>query len=121
MVILTDEEKSMLQGEQGHVRQACMQYLVEMCEIAGAERLVDLDGTGDMHTPGLNFRYHPFTFEEVKQLAEEGAKFKIPTFAIKPPSRVRRRYTAGRAAICATGPETASTTRSSTIQPCRRK
>ena len=85
MVILTDEEKSMLQGEQGHVRQACMQYLVEMCEIAGAERLVDLDGTGDMHTPGLNFRYHPFTFEEVKQLAEEGAKFKIPTFADKAP------------------------------------
>jgi predicted aconitase len=85
MVNLTDEEKSILQGEQGRVRQVCMQYLVEMCEIAGAERLVDLDGTGDMHTPGIALAHYPFTFEEVKQLADEGGTFKIPTFANKAP------------------------------------
>ena len=85
MVNLTDEEKSILQGEQGHVKQACMQYLVELCEIAGAERLVDLDGTGDMHTPGIGNRHYPYTFEEVKRLADEGVKFKIPTFADKTP------------------------------------
>ena len=44
-VKLTEEEKRMLEGEQGKVRQICMEYLVEMCEISGAERLVDLDGT----------------------------------------------------------------------------
>ena len=53
VVKLTDDEKRMLQGEMGSVRQTCMAYLVEMAEIAGAERLVDLDGTGDMHAPGI--------------------------------------------------------------------
>jgi predicted aconitase len=51
MVNLTDDEKRMLQGEDGVIPQVCMQYLVEMCQVAGAEKLVDLDGTGDMHTP----------------------------------------------------------------------
>ena len=44
-VKLTDEEKRMLQGEAGKVPRICMEYLVEMCQISGAERLVDLDGT----------------------------------------------------------------------------
>ena len=90
MVQLTDEEKRMLQGEEGRVRQACMQQLVELCEIAGAERLVDLDGTGDMHSPmfgpGMGgSRYYPIEFQEIVELAEQGAKFKIPTFANKAP------------------------------------
>ena len=85
MVSLTDDEKRMLQGEEGHVRQACMQYLVETCEIAGAERLIDLDGTGDMHTPMFGSGIYAYTFEDVKELAEQGAKFKIPTFADKGP------------------------------------
>ena len=46
VVKLTDNEKRMLQGEMGSVRQTCMAYLVEMAEIAGAERLVDLARMG---------------------------------------------------------------------------
>ena len=40
---LTDEEKRILDGAEGIVKQKCMQYLVEMCQIAGAEKLIDLD------------------------------------------------------------------------------
>lgn len=76
----------MLEGEAGPIRQVCMQYLVEMCKIAGAERLIDLDGTGDMHTPGNQMSpYYGFTLEQLKELVESGATFKIPTFADKPP------------------------------------
>jgi len=86
MVYLTDDEKRMLQGEAGKIPQICMQYLVEMCEIAGAERLVDLDATGDMHTPGNVFSaYYSFTLEDLEELAATGAQFKIPTFANKSP------------------------------------
>jgi predicted aconitase len=86
MVHLTDDEKRMLQGEDGKIPQVCMQYLVEMCEIAGAERLVDLDGTGDMHTPGNAMSpFYTFTLEELEALADSGAHFKIPTFADKSP------------------------------------
>lgn len=85
-VKLTDEEKRMLNGERGKVRQVCMQYLVEMCEIAGAERLVDLDGTGDMHTPGIVMSpYYGITIDDLRELAEAGEHFKIPTFADKSP------------------------------------
>ena len=31
MPALTDEEKRILQGEEGTVKQKCMQYLVELC------------------------------------------------------------------------------------------
>jgi predicted aconitase len=85
-VTLTDDEKRMLQGEAGKIPQVCMQYLVEMCQAAGAERLVDLDGTGDMHTPGNQMSpYYGFSYEDLKALADSGAYFRIPTFADKPP------------------------------------
>ena len=75
-VQLTDDEKRMLQGEDGVIPQVCMQYLVEMCEIAGAERLVDLDGTGDMHTPGNQLSpYYGFTYDQLKELADSGRAF----------------------------------------------
>ncbi len=83
---LTDEEKRMLQGESGLVPQRCMQYLVEECEASGAERLVDLDGTGDFHTPMTSMSsYYQFELEDLKDLVESGAHFKIPTFANKSP------------------------------------
>ena len=83
---LTDDEKRMLQGEEGTVKQKCMQYLVEMCRIAGAERLVNLDGTGDMHTPGLSLSMHyVITVDELAEFAESGGRFAIPTFADKSP------------------------------------
>jgi predicted aconitase len=85
-VFLTDEEKRMLQGEQGIIPQVCMQYLVEMAEIAGAERLVDLDGTGDLHTPGNQLSpFYGFTLGDLEKLAASRAHFKIPTFANKSP------------------------------------
>ena len=83
---LTDEEKKILQGDEGVVKQKCMQYLVEMCRIAGAERLVDLDGTVDMHTPGLSLSQHyVITLDEIAEFANSGGRFKIPTFADKSP------------------------------------
>ncbi|MDR3294391.1 MAG: aconitase X catalytic domain-containing protein [Clostridiales Family XIII bacterium] len=83
---LTDEEKRMLHGDEGVVRQKCMQYLVAQCEASGAERLIDLDGTGDFHTPATAMaKSFEFSLEELKELAESGAKFKIPTFANKAP------------------------------------
>ena len=80
-VKLTDEEKRMLQGERGSVRQTCMAYLVEMAQIAGAERLVDIDGTGDMHAPGLTMSpYYIISIEELRELVESGGRFAVPTF-----------------------------------------
>ena len=85
-VKLTDEEKRILQGEDGPVPQVCMEYLVDLCEISGAERLVDLDGTGDLHTPGNQLSpFYGFSYEDLKALAASGAHFKIPTFANKSP------------------------------------
>lgn len=85
-VKLTDDEKRMLQGEAGKVPQICMEYLVEMCQISGAERLIDLDGTGDLHTPGLTMSpYYKIELEDLRELAESGGHFKIPTFANKSP------------------------------------
>ncbi len=86
MVKLTDDEKRMFQGEDGFVPQICMEYLVEVCEVSGAERLVDLDGTGDFHTPMTSMSpFYEFSFEELKKLVDTGARFKIPTFANKAP------------------------------------
>ena len=85
-MILNDEEKRMLQGEMGFVPRKCMEYLVEECEVSGAERLIDLDGTGDMHTPQTSMSpYYEFPLEELRKLADSGAQFKIPTFANKSP------------------------------------
>jgi hypothetical protein len=85
-VKLTDEEKRMLDGECGSVRRTCMAYLVEMAEIAGAERLIDLDGTGDMHTPGLALSpFYEITEDELRELVANKDYFKIPTFADKSP------------------------------------
>lgn len=86
MVFLTDAEKRILQGEEGHVPQLCMQFLVEMAQVSGAEKLIDLDGTGDFHSPqNALVPFYQFPFEELKALVESGAHFKIPTFANKSP------------------------------------
>ncbi len=83
---LTDEEQRILQGEEGVVKQKCMQYLVELCQISGAEKLVDIDGTCDMHTPGLALSQHiQITFDELSDFANNGGRFAVPTFANKSP------------------------------------
>jgi len=52
-------------------------------EAAGAERLVDLDGTVDLH-PGTHWvPDYIITPEEIDACAERGEKFKVPTFANK--------------------------------------
>ena len=86
MVHLTDDEKRILQGECGRVRQKCMEFLVKQCEVTGAERLIDIDGTGDIHTPGTSMaKDYEITLDELRELADSGAKFKIPTFINKMP------------------------------------
>jgi hypothetical protein len=61
-------------------------YLAEECEVSGAERLIDLDGTGDFHTPWTSMSPHyEFSLEELRKLVDTGAKFRIPTFANKSP------------------------------------
>jgi len=83
---LTDEEKRIYQGEEGTVKQKCMEYLVDLCQVSGAERLVDLDGTGDMHSPGLGLGPNiTITLEELTEFADKGGRFAIPTFADKSP------------------------------------
>ena len=80
---LTDEEKRILDGEQGDIKQRCMKFIVDYGEVAGAERLVDIDGTVDLH-PGSGWvGEYDIKREEVAELAAKGERFKIPTFADK--------------------------------------
>jgi len=80
---LTDEEKRILNGEQGEIAQKCMDFLVAYGEAAGAEKLVDVDGTVDLH-PGTHWvPDYIITPEEIDACAERGEKFKVPTFANK--------------------------------------
>ena len=83
MMHLTDEEKRILDGEQGRVAQKCMQFLVDYGEAAGAERLVDLDGTVDLHPDQFPVPDYVITLEEIETLADKGEKFKVPTFGEK--------------------------------------
>lgn len=80
---LTDEEKDMLEGGQGEIKQKCMQFLVDYGEAAAAERLIDLDGTVDLHPGTFWVRHYSLTPEEIETLARKGEKFKVPTFANK--------------------------------------
>ena len=83
---LTDEEKRMLDGEQGDIKQRCMKFLVDYGEAAGAERLVDIDGTVDLHPgPGWVSDYD-IKLEEIAELAARGERFKVPTFSDKSPA-----------------------------------
>ncbi len=84
-MILTDDEKRILEGEQGEIAQRCMRFLVDYGDAAGAERLVTLDGTVDLH-PGGGGNWvaaYQVTLEEIAELARKGEKFKVPTFADK--------------------------------------
>lgn len=80
---LTDEEKGILDGKQGEVAQKCMQFLVAYGDAAGAEILVDLDGTVDLHPGQFWVPDYVITPEEIEALADKGEKFKVPTFANK--------------------------------------
>jgi predicted aconitase len=80
---LTDEEKRLLDGKHGEIKQKCMEFLVAYGEAAGAERLIDLDGTVDLHPGQFWVPDYVITPEEIDALANKGEKFKVPTFANK--------------------------------------
>ncbi|MDR1204469.1 MAG: aconitase X catalytic domain-containing protein, partial [Peptococcaceae bacterium] len=84
-MILNDEEKKILDGGQGYLAQKCMNYLIRYGEAAGAARLVDIDGTADIHPGKINwFPDYSITMEEVADAAKRGERFKVPTFSNKP-------------------------------------
>ena len=73
---LNDEEKRILDGEAGYIAQKCMKFLVDYGEAAGAERLVDIDGTADIH-PGNNpcwIADYAITPEEIEECAKRGER-----------------------------------------------
>ena len=80
---LTDEEKGILDGKQGVVARKCMEFLVAYGKAAGAEVLVDLDGTVDLHPGQFWVPDYVITQEEIQALVDKGEKFKVPTFANK--------------------------------------
>jgi predicted aconitase len=85
-MILTDEEKKVLDGQSGFLSQKCMQFLLAYGEAAGAECLVDIDGTVDIHA-GNNPCWVPdykVSNEEIEDAAKRGRRFKVPTFCNKP-------------------------------------
>ena len=85
-MFLTDDEKRILDGKQGALASKCMQFLVAYGEAAGAECLVDIDGTVDLHG-GSNPCWvadYTITHEEIIEAAKKGEKFKVPTFGNKP-------------------------------------
>jgi predicted aconitase len=79
-MFLNEEEKRILSGEKGEIAARCMKFLVDYGEVAGAERLVDLDGTVDMHPEAGWVGEYNITKAEVAELARKGEKFKVPTF-----------------------------------------
>lgn len=63
-----------------------MSFIVAYGEAAGADKLVDIDGTADLH-PGLLSLVgdkFPITDQDLEELVRRGEKFRVPTFANKP-------------------------------------
>ena len=79
---LTDEEKRILDGEKGEIAQRSMSFLVEYGEAAGAERLIDIDGTVDVHPLADWIPQYAVTLDEVRELVKKGERFKVPTLPI---------------------------------------
>jgi predicted aconitase len=80
---LNDDEKRILEGERGEIARRCMKFLVDYGEAAGAGRLIDLDGTVDMHPVTGWVGSYEVTLDEVAELAAKGERFKVPTFSDK--------------------------------------
>jgi predicted aconitase len=82
-MFMTDEEKQILDGQQGEIAQRCMKFLVDYGEAAGTKRLVDLDITVDLH-PGAGWvGEYEIQKNEIAELARKGERFKVPTFSDK--------------------------------------
>ena len=99
---LNDDEKGILDGGQGEIAQRCMEFLVDYGEAAGAERLVDLDGTVDLH-PGTFW----VTDLQSSPRRDRGAREQRERNSRCRPLRTRR------------PPRASSTTDGRTAAPCR--
>lgn len=77
MMKLTDEEKSMLDGEKGDVVQQCMKILVTLGEIYGAEKMLPVNS---VHSPGVSYRVTGDAgLNYVKEVSERQGRFRVPT------------------------------------------
>lgn len=73
---LTDEEKGMLAGEKGPLVKKCMEVLVALGEIYGAEKMIKIQ---NVHSPGVSYRVAGDAgLEYVCDASEQGC-FCVPT------------------------------------------
>ncbi|HHW43453.1 MAG TPA: DUF521 domain-containing protein [Desulfotomaculum sp.] len=76
-MILTDEEKRMLEGEFGEPVQKAMEMLVAIGDIYGAEKMIPVKSA---HIAGLSLKTHGTAgMEWAEEMARNGAKVKVPT------------------------------------------
>lgn len=74
---LTDEEKRMLDGQEGPAVQMAMEMLVALGDIYGAERFEPVTSA---HVAGLSLKSHGIAgMEWVEDLARSGGRVKVPT------------------------------------------
>ncbi len=72
---LTDIEKEMLEGKQGKLVQKCMEILVTLGEIYGAEKMIEIN---NVHSPGVSYRVAGDAgLDYVKEASTQG-KFAVP-------------------------------------------
>lgn len=73
---LTDKEKGMLDGKEGPLVQKCMEILVTLGDIYGAERMIEIN---NVHTPGVSYRVTGDAGLEYICDASEQGNFCVPT------------------------------------------
>jgi predicted aconitase len=74
---LTDEEKRMLNGDEGEVVQQCMKVLVTLGDIYGAEKMLPVNS---VHSPGVSYRVTGDAgLGYVEDVSKKGGHFKVPT------------------------------------------
>jgi len=75
-MLLTDEEKRMLDGGEGKIIQKCMKVLVTLGDIYGAEKMLPIQ---NVHSPGVSYRVAGDAGLGYVKEVSEGACFKVPT------------------------------------------
>lgn len=73
---LTDDEKRMLDGEQGDAVRKAMRVLVALGEIYGAERLLEIN---NVHSPGVSYRVAGDAGVNFVKEASASARCRVPT------------------------------------------
>jgi predicted aconitase len=73
---LTDKEKDMLAGKEGPLVQKCMEVLVTLGEIYGAEHMIEIH---NVHSPGVSYRVTGDAGLEYVCDASEQGHFCVPT------------------------------------------